>query len=195
MNRTHPDRRVARTDHSLHVALNRLILEKGYEHTTVDDITERANVGRSTFYAHHGGKDGLLLQGLQHVRTALLAAQREAATGPAAGRVLSFSCAFFKHVHEYRELYRALMRSERAPEVAAALKRIVADLVRTEFQEHALREDHQTVPTDALVHFTVETMFAILDWWLERRPKLAPAEADAIFRQLALPALAAARSR
>ena len=42
------DRRVARTRAMLQKAHLSLILEKGYEAITVDDICEAANVGRST---------------------------------------------------------------------------------------------------------------------------------------------------
>ena len=37
-----------------------LILEKGYEAVTVQEIIDRANVGRSTFYAHFESKEQLL---------------------------------------------------------------------------------------------------------------------------------------
>ena len=46
------------------------------------------------------------------------------------------------------------------------------------------------VPRDAMVQFTVDALLSILLWWFEHNPKLSPAEADAIFRRLALPALA-----
>src|SRR5262245_45123225 len=59
-NRKSPiDRRVARTRAMLHQALLALIMEKGYEAISVADICERADVGRSTFYAHFTGKDDL----------------------------------------------------------------------------------------------------------------------------------------
>ena len=47
------DRRVQRTRHLLNEALMSLIMEKGYEAITVQDIIDRANLGRSTFYAHY----------------------------------------------------------------------------------------------------------------------------------------------
>lgn len=43
-----PDRRVLRTRKLLQEALIALVLEKGYEAVTVQDIIDRANVGRST---------------------------------------------------------------------------------------------------------------------------------------------------
>lgn len=195
MSRTKPDRRITRTQHSLHVALNHLILEKGYDRSTITDITRRANVGRSTFYAHHGSKEGLLLAGLQHLRAALIAAQREAgAAGRAAAHPLGFSREFFEHVHEYRNIYRALVRSESAPAVTAALKRIVADTVSAELRTAGNVRDAE-IPRDALVRFVVDAFFSVLDWWFERSPALAPAEVDTIFRRLVVPALAAVDGR
>ena len=46
------DRRVQRTRTLLLDALLDLIAEKGYAAVTVQDIVDRANVGRSTYYAH-----------------------------------------------------------------------------------------------------------------------------------------------
>ena len=55
-----PDRRVARSRRALKEALTDLILERGYEAVTVQDVIDRADVGRSTFYAHFLDKDDLL---------------------------------------------------------------------------------------------------------------------------------------
>ncbi|RUW95783.1 TetR family transcriptional regulator, partial [Mesorhizobium sp. M8A.F.Ca.ET.059.01.1.1] len=49
------DRRVARTRALLQDALIALIPERGYAAITVEDICEKANVGRSTFYTHYAG--------------------------------------------------------------------------------------------------------------------------------------------
>ncbi|MGH9856414.1 MAG: TetR/AcrR family transcriptional regulator, partial [Acidobacteriota bacterium] len=63
-----PDRRVQRTRELLRDALTSAVLEKGYEATTVQDILDRANLGRSTFYAHYRDKDELLVSGFEHLR-------------------------------------------------------------------------------------------------------------------------------
>ena len=62
------DRRAARTRRALHGALISLILRKGYDAITVQEIIDEADVGRATFYAHYRGKEDLLRGGL--VRTA-----------------------------------------------------------------------------------------------------------------------------
>jgi hypothetical protein len=61
------DRRVRRTHRLLHQALMSLVLEKKYEAVTVQDILDRADVGRSTFYTHFGDKDELLRDGLRYL--------------------------------------------------------------------------------------------------------------------------------
>jgi AcrR family transcriptional regulator len=57
------DRRVQRTRQLLRTALVPLIEENGFEALTVQDIIDRANVGRATFYAHFDKKEDLLVSG------------------------------------------------------------------------------------------------------------------------------------
>jgi AcrR family transcriptional regulator len=67
MNPRKPDRRVLRTRRQLQDALMALVLEKGYDAVTIEDITERADLGRTTFYLHYKDKDELLMQSLEAV--------------------------------------------------------------------------------------------------------------------------------
>ncbi len=69
-----PDRRVRRTRESLHKALISLALEKHYDSITVQEVLDRADVGRSTFYTHFQSMEELLISGTQEVRRALNAA-------------------------------------------------------------------------------------------------------------------------
>jgi len=55
------DRRVQRTRELLQKALIDLINERGYDPITIQDIVDRANIGRTTFYLHYSSKDELLM--------------------------------------------------------------------------------------------------------------------------------------
>lgn len=191
MTRAKPDRRIARTRQSLHRSLNTLILEKGYGATTIQDIVTRANVGRSTFYAHHGSKEGLLLHGLHHLQDALLS-QPPPASGESKPPLLGFSRVFFEHVYEYRDVFQALRKDECGPVVTRKFKRLLAEAVRRDLRAARSAGHTDEIPREAVVQFTVDALFSILLWWFEHNPKLSPTEADAIFRRLTLPALAAA---
>ena len=187
---TNPDRRVARTELSLHRALNSLVLEKGYRETTIHDILTRAKVGRSTFYAHHGGKEGLLLHGLHHLQDALRKPTRDSADRSPAP-ILGFSVTFFTHVYEHRDTLQALRKGESGPLVLAKIKRILLQVVRSELGGPQMTWRSKRVPLGAMVQVTTEVLFTVLWWWLDERPELSPAQADEIFRRLALPALVA----
>ncbi len=55
------DPRVVRTRQMLRDALVATILDKGYDATNIQDITERAGLRRATFYLHYRDKEELLL--------------------------------------------------------------------------------------------------------------------------------------
>ena len=76
------DRRVQRTRRLLHKALMSLILEKKYESITVQEILDRADVGRSTFYMHFQDKDELLFDGFQYLQSFLESGQEVSGTPP-----------------------------------------------------------------------------------------------------------------
>ena len=54
------DRRVRRTERMLKEAFIALVLDRGYDQVSVEDITSRADVARATFYAHYAKKEDLM---------------------------------------------------------------------------------------------------------------------------------------
>ncbi len=58
---TKTDRRVQRTHELLQKALIELITERGYDAITIQDIADRAYVGRTTFYQYYNSKDDLFM--------------------------------------------------------------------------------------------------------------------------------------
>ena len=94
------DRRVRRTRRILLDAFIALVLERGYDGLTVQDILDRADVGRSTFYAHYRDKETLLLSCFDGVRGDLTAAFAAGAPDPAA--------VVFAHAHAHRDVYKVL---------------------------------------------------------------------------------------
>jgi len=179
------DRRAARTQRALHGALMSLILRKGYEAVTVQDIIDEADVGRSTFYSHYTGKEDLLRKGFQTLRAELAEAQRT--TGTKAGgpqdKPLGFSLAMFEHAGDYKHIYRALVRGSGGVIAVNEIRRTLSEIVTKELSGV---QENETVPQDLRIQFVVGAFLTVLAWWLERSPKLTPSQVDATFRGLVL---------
>lgn len=173
-----PDRRTKRTADALHVALNTLVLEKGYGAVSVKDITDRANVGRSTFYEHHSSKHGLLLHGLDHLRPALAGAPSNKPADP-----LRASLAFFAHVSDYRDIFKALASGPAGSEVIARLKRILSDAMARDLRDNRGRRA-PAIPEALAVRVAVDSAFSLLTWWLMEHPEVSAKEIADWYRQL-----------
>jgi AcrR family transcriptional regulator len=189
------DRRVERTQQLIRTALLSLIREKGFEALTVQEIIDRANVGRATFYAHFDNKEDLLVSGFDDLRALLKARQRDALSRgrTVEDRVFGFSQDVFAHTNEYRDVFRAMVGKRSGAAVQRLLHKLVVDLVREDVKATAAQTERNVVPADALVQFIAGALFGLLMWWLNERTRLSVTEIDALFRRMAIPALRAAR--
>jgi AcrR family transcriptional regulator len=70
------DRKKNETRQALRDAAHRLFAEKGFSRTTIDDITEAANVSRRTFFRYYDSKDDLLRSDVSDMLPVMLAALR-----------------------------------------------------------------------------------------------------------------------
>lgn len=182
------DRRALRTRRALHQALIALILRKGYEAVTIQDIIDEADIGRSTFYAHYTGKEDLLRRGFEQLRAELAAARAAAATKRETGP-LAFSLALFEHACSMKQVYRALLGGRGGVVATNEIRHVLADVVREDLADTWAEN---APPRDLAVQFVVSTFLTVLDWLLQRQPKVGPAEADVLFRRLVMGGLGAA---
>jgi AcrR family transcriptional regulator len=70
------DRKKNETRQALRDAAHRLFAEKGFSRTTIDDITEAADVSRRTFFRYYDSKDDLLRTDIADLLPVMLAALR-----------------------------------------------------------------------------------------------------------------------
>lgn len=188
------DRRVHRTEQLLRTALVSLIEEKGFETLTVQDIIDRANVGRATFYAHFDNKEDLLVSGFDGLRTALKELQRQAhlRTTSSDERLFAFSHEMFAHIAEYRKVFRAMVGKRSGALVQQLLQKIVVDLVRDDLKPMVGRRDDRSAPAEAVVQFVTGGFFGLAMLWATGKLPVSVEEVNALFRRLATPSVKAA---
>src|SRR6184192_143374 len=136
------DRRVQRTRQLLQDALIAMMIEKGYEATTIQDIIDRANVGRATFYAHFADKETLLASRIEDLRAMLTRQQQQALAtrGGVRERGLGFSLAMLEHARSHLPLYAMIVGQPSGAFVVQRIHRTIADLVALDLKGHEIRD-------------------------------------------------------
>jgi AcrR family transcriptional regulator len=181
------DRRVRRTRELLRGALLSLIQEKGYDRITVQDILDRADIGRSTFYAHYRDKDDLLRAGFEDIRAAL-ATERDVAEKGAARKaeLLQPTLTVFRHVGEHRHFWESLSRKGGADLVTRILREGVMDLVREHFRSQFPDAKATRTQLEAAIQFVTGACMGLLVWWLDNDAvPYSAEEVHSVFRRLA----------
>jgi AcrR family transcriptional regulator len=176
------DRRVRRTRALLQDALMSLMVEKGYEAITVQEIIDRADVGRATFYAHFADKRTLLVSRLEDLRASLIERQRETlARGGVSGsaRTFGFSRAMLEHAADGLPLWRAIARAESGAFVLRRVHEMLADLVRTDLA--TLGMTRASAQREMLTQQVTGAFIAVMTWWLDAGAKLPVDEVDQLF--------------
>jgi AcrR family transcriptional regulator len=186
MSSTPTDRRVRRTRELLRSALLALIMEKGYDRITVQDILDRADVGRSTFYAHYRDKEDLLWSGFEDIRAALAAEAHAGGTEPGGqARFLQPLLAVFQHVEAYRHTWGQLSRKGGADVITRILRQHVADLVGEHLRSRFGRTGEKELQVDAAIQYVTGATMGLLTWWLDNEVPYSADELHADLRRMA----------
>jgi AcrR family transcriptional regulator len=182
-----PDRRVGKTRRSLKEALTDLILEKGYEGVTVQNVIDRADVGRSTFYAHFVDKDDLLMALLADLEVPAPDTSSWTSDDPA----FDWTLELFRHFGSGRRLYKAVATSQSGALARRETTRRLEELARAELSRLKAARRLDPFRLETMVRFLVGTFIGFMDWWMrEENEHLPPEEVDHAFRSLVLPGVA-----
>jgi AcrR family transcriptional regulator len=182
------DRRSVRTRNALRRALMELLAERGWDEIAVQDLCERADVGRSTFYSHYPNKDALLKRGLEGLQAEL---QRQARAmdhiarpngGPAEG--FGFAPGLIEHAMEQRAVFRGLIGRRSGYAVQQRFREMVIRLISQE-----LPASSGGFPRQAVARCLAAAFVELLSWWVEQRTPMPAARLATLFNELARPAL------
>jgi AcrR family transcriptional regulator len=180
-----PDRRVRRTRKLLHDAFLALVIEQGYEKTTIQNILDRADVGRSTFYVHFRDKEALLTASFDGMRDQL---EHELATIDATSQIdVTLPAALlFEHAYRNQRVYRALCGRQGGAVVQRYLRRLIGDLLRKHLRPQFTRAG-TGVPADVAAEFYTSAALGLLVWWIDHEFCNGPTWLTATYRTLAAP--------
>ena len=183
------DRRVLRTRNLLFEAFVDLMIEKGYEAITIQDIIDRANIGRSTFYLHFTDKEQLLLSSIDQLREFIKEQRINRSGSEVLGEYqFGFSLAMLQHAQSHKHLYKAIVGKKGGATVMYHMKQMLTALIGEDVAA-LLTNTSLLIPGEAVIDFVVNTFITLLTWWMEQNMPCSAAEMDRVFHKLTLSGL------
>jgi AcrR family transcriptional regulator len=160
------DGRVRRTRNALGDALIALMQEKPFDTVTVQQVLDRARVGRSTFYAHYRDKNDLFLSDVEEfleMMSTLLVRRREASNRVAPVREL------FAHVADMHQLQTALIASGKQRDVLEMAQEYFARAISQRLKELPASRAIGRTQRTAMAHAFAGALLSLMSWWIDRK--------------------------
>ncbi len=173
------DRRVRRTRDTLGDALIELMQEKTFDEITVQEVLDRAGVGRSTFYAHYRDKDDLFLSDVEDffgMMSTLLTRR-----GASVDRVAPVA-ELLTHISDVREFYAATVASGKVQDVLELGQGFFARSIEERLM--LAKVEMEPMQLKAHSHALAGALFALLNWWIDHGMAEQPQAMDALFHRM-----------
>lgn len=175
------DARTRRTHRALSEALVALMVARDFDDITVQDVLDRAGIGRTTFYAHFRNKEDLLLSDAErfirlldaHFAAAAGATQRVAPLGELAA-----------HVGAYAQFAAALKRSGQNQDVWEIIIGELSRIIERRLTALGVRAGSGELPLEVSSRLYAASAITLLEWWLDRDCPISAQELDAKFHTM-----------
>jgi AcrR family transcriptional regulator len=178
------DRRIRRTQRLLGEALVEVALEKGYRETTIQDVTERADIGYRTYFRHFTGLDELLIQVAQE----RLDDFYEILDLPLPGKLVENPVDFFhdigdtifEHIQKNQDAFRFLLLDSSSRFVLKP----VMDRACEKAETLLSGLPQENIPAGVAAHHIITSAFSLMRWWLDNDMPHSPQKMGDIFTHL-----------
>lgn len=186
------DRRLKKTREAIFRAFTALLAKKSYHQITVQDILDRADVGRTTFYAHFETKDYLLKSLCEelfgHVLDTSMGIPREQDHYADCENTEGVFLHLLRHLQENDRNILALLTSPNNEIFLRYFKENLKHLVTAQYMGADQPQDH-SLPADYLVNHISAAFAETVSWWLSHGMRESPETVNAYFLSVTEPIL------
>jgi len=162
-------RRRVETRRRLIQAATELVLEKGYDAITIQDITERADLGYGTFYLHFKDKEDIVWRAVQDGVTATQTrvAQQFATSIPPQVEYYGY-LNIFHHVETDQDLYRVMLGGKGSSVLTNRIQELLAaDIIRHLQSNPAGILSDFDLPAEVIAQILTGAITRLVLWWIE----------------------------
>lgn len=162
-----------------------MLQQKKYADITVQDITDRANVGRSTFYAHFDTKDALLREMCTELFDHVVCDHEEAEKTHDFSRDKNDTDSIMTHIlyHIKDDHYHivGILNGESGSLFLQFFKQYLRSIFENELHGKLKEVD---VPEAYLYHHISCSFVDTLNWWIQGGMKQSPETVEQYFRRV-----------
>ena len=155
----------------------------------MQEVLDRAQISRSTFYAHYRDKNDLFLSDVDEFMAGMSTLLDR---GHDKSKRVAPVAELFTHVAEMRAFFGKLVEAGRVHDLRELgeghFARAIENRLRHQKRLYSLGKERSA----ALAHGLAGALFSELLWWMSHRSSLTPREMDAQFHQMVAASVAAA---
>lgn len=160
------DARILRSRHLLQEALIALIQEKGYEQITVQDLSKRSTLNRSTFYLHYRDKYDLLYQTVKEVLDELRRCLTLAPLVHPPGEPHPAMMQMFEHIAHHAKFYSVMLGEKGYQQFDYHMLKLMRESYTETLSPLRSQADKWEVPFDFFINYIASAHFGVIKWWL-----------------------------
>jgi AcrR family transcriptional regulator len=173
------DRRVRRTRNALGDALVALMREKPFAAIRIQDVLDRAQISRSTFYAHYSDKDDLFLSDAEDFFEIM--AFHLSGDGERSNRVAPMR-EMFAHVAELRKFYATMVASGKLHDILELGQGCFACGIEQRLEK--LKPDLSPRERTILANAFAGAFMSLMSWWIHHGMSCTPEQMDALYHRM-----------
>jgi AcrR family transcriptional regulator len=183
------DRRITNTQGDIKQAFISLMQEKSFDSLTVKDLSERANINRTTFYKHFLDKfdllekyEGEILRNvtniIRKIETSYIENPKKEDTN------FRYLIQIYEYFNQEHELITLLLGPNGDPTFQESIRQMLIQIYQTMLDEVIDPEDLH-FPLDLVIMYVSSAHLGILRYWLENETGQSPQDmADLLFEMM-----------
>ncbi|MDL2237592.1 TetR/AcrR family transcriptional regulator [Christensenellaceae bacterium OttesenSCG-928-K19] len=186
------DRRQQKTRNAIFQAFGALLAEKNYSKMTVQNIIDKANIGRTTFYAHFQTKDDLLKEMcvdlFSHVFSETLNIEKTHDFSMKTGNPRAIITHILYHMLDSNKNIMGILTSESGELFLTFFRQYLNKLLAARILEGSDMSD-KGIPEDFLINHISSSFVGMVQWWIKNSLKQSPELLSDYFLSVIAPAV------
>lgn len=171
------DRRQKRTRQAIFSAFTNLLSEKNYNKISIQEIIDKADIGRTTFYAHFETKDDLLQELCNDLFNHVFSTNPHIETthdfSLGRGNLKEIVTHILYHLRDSRDNIIHLFQGE-SKEIFIAYFRIYLNEMIVKYILKNFQQTTTKIPEDFLKNHISGAFVNMIEWWINRNLKETP---------------------